>query len=348
MKLVHKRNVFLSSADMATGTRGQFVIQLPYDLVFDEKMVFKMWLAQVNLRNTFFYIDRPNSTYFLCVANVARPRPAAPVITRNPDGTPRIEMGEFMQLTLPFGFPSDRDVADIINETLLVFTQRIRCVYRYGRLYFSQVNDREHRNANLEERVFLYFSSKADILGGYGPCNYAFGFPRLDSVYTITPDVIEDDSPRINAFDECSFISTEAAMSPTLMDIDHISDVIIKTNLPGDNYSIQDGSPSVTGTSVQIPIAVPPGANIIYHDEQGVNAVYEKSKTVMNTLDVQVLDKHLQPLNPGHDWSFVLNIEQYEDVDAQVLDQLKKQSQSADELIQLSKMSLLQSEFNSR
>ena len=344
MKLVNKRNVFLSSADMASGDKGQFTIQLPYDMVFDEKMVFKIWISQLNMRNTFFYVERRNCAFFAAIVRAGSPQPRSPTA---------VDDGDYVRCNIPYGFPSDVGVAQAVNELLYHIDEvhdsnnelTLCCRHRFGRLYFVQIGTATNPAPQRDYDLWLYFQSQqpgSDI----GPCNSAMGFPQQDHAYLVEVDINNYDAYdyRYNA-DMATNLPYEAALSPVLMDIDHISDVIIKTSLPADNYSVDSQGPAVTGITLQVPLLVPPGGQIYYADERGVNAMYEKSRSVVNTLDVQVLDKTLHQLMPQHDWSFVLAVEQYEDTETQVLQSLSKQLSNDDEIIQLAKMTLLQAEF---
>lgn len=91
---------------------------------------------------------------------------------------------------------------------------------------------------------------------------------------------------------------------------------------------------------------VPAGGTICYTDNIGVNAIYERGRTTVNTLSVLVTDKFMQKIVPNNDWSFVLTIEQLEDSPMLQLNELKKQTVSDAEVIQLLKMLLLQGEIH--
>jgi hypothetical protein len=69
MKLLNKRTVFLSSADRASGDLGQFAVPMPLDFTFDPTSVFKLFVSQINMRNTFFAI-RPDN----CPVQVGTPK----------------------------------------------------------------------------------------------------------------------------------------------------------------------------------------------------------------------------------------------------------------------------------
>lgn len=346
MKLVSKRNVFLSSADKASGDRGNFTIQVPGPMVFDENMVFKIFLSQINMRNTFFFVTARNCQYFIQFTAAGA---AAPAVPTKFDGLPWF-LNNWVPLTLPYGFPSDEVVAACVNEQLLQAVNGsggmlLNCVYRNGRLYFVQRNTTQ--GTALMNDIYIWFNNNYDAYGNEitGPCHHALGFPQKNVSYKIVPDVVNPNDARVNGADGASFNPSEAAMSPVLMDIDHMSDIIIRTTLPSDNFNLTEDGPEMSGVTVQIPIIVPPGGNIVYADEIGINAVYEKSRSVVTTLDVDVLDKNLDSITPGHDWSIVMCIEQYEDVDAQTLKSLSQQTANDDEIIQLLKMLLLQREF---
>jgi hypothetical protein len=336
MKLVKKRNVFLSSAGAVSGDKSHFSLTLPYDFAFDEKMAYKLWLSQVNIRNTFFYITSDNCAYYIALTAPTDPQPAPPdpANLRAPWGT----------FDLPLGCPSDIDISLAINEQLKRYrgATNIHCLYRFGRLYFTQINKApDDRGKPLESVVYLYFAKQDS------PAHKAFGYSNkdIDTVLLVVPDVAEEEDERARQSDNGGNCPGVLSQPPSLMDVNSVTDVVIKTSLPSDNYILQQSGPSSTNISVQIPIAVPPGGGIIYEDTVGVCAVYELAKSVMNILEVEVVDKNNKKMMPGHDWSFVLTIEQYEDVEKQVLNYLKEQGEENKELIQLSKMSLLQREF---
>jgi hypothetical protein len=346
MKLVKKRNVFLSSADSVSGDKSHFSVTLPYDLGFDEKMVFKMWLSQVNIRNTFFYITETNSEYFMRFGPVGGVIPNAPTFPGGQVSAP------WRRFELPYGCPSEVDVAAAINEQLRLFdgTTNLHCLYRFGRLYFTQINpiipDPPGPGAPLANEIYFYFRPRlAD--GFSGPCHKAFGYSNnvLGQVQSIHPDVAIEDDERMKQLDGGSNVPGDLSQPPYLMDVNSNTEVVIKTSLPSDNYKLERSGPSSTNISVQIPIAVGPNGGIIYEDTTGVCAILEMAKSVVNILEVQVVDKTDTPMIPGHDWSFVLTIEQYEDTEKQVIQQLKDQNEETKELVQLSKMSLLQHEF---
>lgn len=110
MKLVNKRTVFLSSADRASGDLSQFNVPMPLDFTFDPQSVFKLYLSQINMRNTFFAIRPDNCQYFINVAAINSAAPAPP-----PTNPP---YGIWIPVTIPNGAPVAAEIAAGINQTL--------------------------------------------------------------------------------------------------------------------------------------------------------------------------------------------------------------------------------------
>ena len=54
MKLLNKRTIFLSSADRASEDLEQFSVPMPLDFTFDPTSVFKLFVSQINMRNTLY------------------------------------------------------------------------------------------------------------------------------------------------------------------------------------------------------------------------------------------------------------------------------------------------------
>lgn len=147
------------------------------------------------------------------------------------------------------------------------------------------------------------------------------------------------------SYDGYSNLPNDAAMSPQLMNTNDVSDILVTTNMPHENYTLDDNGVSVTGVTVDIPVLVPAGGTICYTDTTGINAIYERGRTTVNILNVLVTDKFMTKLVPNNDWSFVLTIEHLEDSPALALAELKKQTADDEEVIQLLKMLLLKGEM---
>ncbi len=317
MKLVKKRTVFISSADGVGGDRGSFNVQMPVDFVFDEKLMFKLFITQANIRNSFAWVTDPNSGYLAALGNPGNGVP--------PDAS-------FQQFHLPLGFPSiDEIAASVQNDigelmaNLPVAQQRDMTVSPFlGRLYFNQADDN-----GAQPTVNLYFrftNQAADIMGFNGL-----------GTHLITPNNAPADPGPVNPPFGCT--------SDRLANVDHIQNILVKTSIPSDNYSLGGEGPAANGVTIQIPVGVPPGGAIIYTDHRGVHAAYEQGRSVVNNLSVELLDEHYNKLIPDQHWSFVLTIEQWEDQQKEVVQLLQSQKKNEEEMIQLLKMLLLQREF---
>lgn len=344
MKLVSRRGVFLSSADKANGTKGNFVLSLPYDFVFDENIIFKLFISQLNIRNDFFWTDQYNCCYYVNVTAIGTAAPAAPTLV-NP--------GLWNRFTIPQGCFSSLQIINAVNEQLVLAyplvpgdaistaVSQTSILFRAGRLYANQVA------APATIQINFYFLSVPDGTPD-GPCNKAMGFLHSNQAYTITPTGLPVVVASRRAADGGTNAPPESSMSETLMSSERVNDLIVRTSMPSDNYTVSKEGPEVTGITINVPIAVAPGGSIIYEDVVGVHAVYERTRSVVNTLMVELLDKNMNPLEPDHDWSFILTIEQYEDTDGLSLKALQENNQHQEEVIQLLKMLLLQQEFTNR
>ena len=336
MKLVNKRTVFLSSADRASGDLGQFNVPMPLDFTFDPQSVFKLYLSQINMRNTFFAIRPDNCQYFINVAALNSPAPAPP-----PTNPP---YGVWIPAKIPNGAPVASEIAAGINQTLQTMEASVYCALRYGRLYFV------HNTNGLNQfQVNLYFGyTGTGPNWTTGPANEPCGFPEENKVYVVIPDAnkLPSGTTLRYSFDSFSNLPKEPAMSPVLMNTNDMTDVLVTTNMPHENYALDGTGIAVTGVTVDIPVLVPAGGTICYTDNTGINAIYERGRTTVNTLSVLVTDKFLKKIVPNNDWSFVLTIEQLEDSPAMQLNELKKLASSDEEVIQLLKMLLLQGEMD--
>ncbi len=342
MKLLNKRTVFLSSADRASGDSGEFAVPMPLDFTFEPTSVFKLFVSQINMRNTFFAIRADNCQYFLNIGTIGSAVPLVP--PKTPAPTPgSTGYGVWTAATIPKGAPVASEIAAGINQTLQTMNTAIFCVLRYGRLYFVQ-----NTNGAATDQINIYFSNTLLASGlTTGPANEACGFPNANQIYTIYPDAnnIPSGTALRYSYDGYSNLPSDAAMSMQLMNTNDVSDILVTTNMPHENYTLDDNGVSVTGVTVDIPVLVPAGGTICYIDNIGINAIYERGRTTVNILNVQVTDKFMTKLVPNNDWSFVLTIEHLEDSPALQLAELKKQTADDEEVIQLLKMLLLKGEM---
>lgn len=335
MKLLNKRTVFLSSADRASGDLGQFAVPMPLDFTFDPTSVFKLFVSQINMRNTFFAIRPDNCQYFVNIGGYNTPVPA-----NTP--TPAGNFGVWTAASIPRGAPVASEIAAGINQTLQTLNTSLFCVLRYGRLYFVQ-----NTNGLPTYQVNLYFGNSNVPTPNTGPGHEACGFPNPNHIYKILPDAnnIPNGTALRYSYDGYSNLPSDGAMSPQLMNTNDVSDILVTTNMPHENYTLDDNGVSVTGVTVDIPVLVPAGGTICYTDTTGINAIYERGRTTVNILNVLVTDKFMTKLVPNNDWSFVLTIEHLEDSPALALAELKKQTADDEEVIQLLKMLLLKGEM---
>ena len=215
----------------------------------------------------------------------------------------------------------------------------VSCQYIAGRLYFNQVAvNAAAQPAAPTVQVCFYFATNGS------PCNDAIGFHDLDTGLAIVPDVFVD----ANAAATINPVLPSTTVTPRLMNVDNFQNVLVRTSIPSDNYTVGMTGPSASGVTVQVPTQVPPGGAIVYTDDIGVNAVYERSKSVVNNLSVELMDEAHNKIVPDQHWTFVLTIKQYEDIHGEVLEQLQKQTSADQEIMQLLKMLLLQAEYRVR
>ncbi len=335
MKLLNKRTVFLSSADRALGDLGQFAVPMPLGFTFDPTSVFKMFLSQIDMRNTFFAIRPDNCQYFISIGSYNSPLPVKPQAAA--------PYGVWTLANLPRGAPVASEIATGINQTLQTVNTALFCVLRYGRLYFVQ-----NTNGDATFQTNLVFSnavSTSGVVTGLG--HEACGFPNPNTVYPILPyaNNIPDGTALRYSYDGYSNLPNDATMSPQLMNTNDVSDILVTTNMPHENYTLDDNGVSVTGVTADILVLVPDGGTICYADTTGINAIYERGRTTVNILNVLVTDKFMTKLVPNNDWSFVLTIEYLEDSPALALAELKMQTDDDEEVIQLLKMLLLKGEM---
>lgn len=335
MKLLKKRTVFVSSADGNGGDKGEFSVQMPLDYVFDEKIVFKMFISQINIRNSFFAVNARNCHYYMQLVPVAAPIPAFALA--NP------QLTGWQPFDIPFGFPSSQDVAACVNAQLqlvppVVGQAPVSCQYIAGRLYFNQVAVAGAAQPGAPTvKICFYFAS------AQGPCNDAVGFHNLDTGVSLVPDTFVDAAGVMTI----NPVLPSTTVTPRLMNVDNFQNILVRTSIPSDNYTVGMTGPSASGVTVQVPMQVPPGGAIVYTDDVGVNAIYERSKSVVNNLSVELMDEAHNKIVPDQHWTFVLTIEQYEDVHGEILEQLQQQTSADTEIMQLLKMLLLQSEYKS-
>lgn len=342
MKLINKRTVFLSSADKASGDLGEFAVPMPLDFTFDPTSVFKLFVSQINMRNTFFAIRPDNCQYFLNIGSYNSPVPVKPPVTPAP--TPgNTGYGVWTAATIPRGAPVASEIAAGINQTLQSMNTTLFCVLRYGRLYFVQ-----NTNGSPKFQINIYFANTLLASGSKtGPAHEACGFPNANQIYAVLPDAnnIPSGTSLRYSYDGYSNLPSDGAMSIQLMNTNDVSDILVTTNMPHENYALDENGVTVTGVTVDIPVLVPAGGTICYTDNTGINAIYERGRTTVNILNVLVTDKFLTKLVPNNDWSLVLMIEHLEDSPALALAELKKQTADDEEVIQLLKMLLLKGEM---
>ena len=321
MKLLKKQTVFLSSAENGSGTRGNFSISLPQNDEFDETLVFKIWISQLHIRNTFSTVTAQNDAFSFAVTN-----PTA--------GAPTVWAGA----NLPHGALLFYDVPPILQDLLFDDTTSLKLSSRFGRLYcYDKVTTDTHR-------LWLRFPNTSNS------AHRVFGFDAPGD-YEIIPDVCPTTDPGDpDAYDRFapdggSYNPSSRAMSPNLMSVAILSHLLLTTSLPGDNYIVNDTGVSNAGVTCDIPITVDPLALVVYTDKEGVNAIYEKGRTVVSTLIVTLTDKNQKIVEPSNDWSFVLNIEEYRDSEQLLLDGVNKTNDYEAEVVQVLKMLLLQREY---
>lgn len=354
MRLLKKKTVFLQSADAGSGTTGNFSIDLPSDNTFEEDHLFKIYISRVHLRNSFFYVKYSNSQFFWCVVPTTTVAPNPPASVTNP--------GAWTPANLPLGCLVDYDVVKFMN-TLLVNPpgtasyNSLQCTLRNGRMYWNY--QLPSSSAQSKFYVYLYFAAgtATDRYGNTvttGPANQALGFPAANTVYKIQPDTgglpnqNADASARLNSNDGCPYNPSEVAMSPQLIDCNPLTDILIMTNLPTENFCYSGNSLTNNGVTVLLPVDQPPLALLVYKDQTGGNAIYQRGRSVASSLSVQLMDKLFNPIEPKDDWSFVVTMEEYEDSDKLLLDNAKQQVQDDEQMIQIMKMTLLQRELKKK
>lgn len=342
MKLVGKSSVFLSSAEKTNGTTGEFTIQMPYDYQFDPKLVYKIWISQINMRNTFPWISFRNSRVFCHARQVTDPGPGQAGYPPFPDagGLPQ----DWLAIDLPYGCPNNSEVAQAMDEAFQQLPiNNIRVAVRYGKLFIFHSGAADA--GPVAFNVDFYFSGTQAV----GPCHLALGFP-MTGVYTLVAERISRQATAARFLPYSNGVDITALPYPTsssvqLMDCNHLSNLVIRTDLPSENYQISRDGPVNNGITVNVPIVVPPSGAILWQDTAGTNALLEKGRSVVNSLAVRVQTKDGVQLNPDHDWSMIINIETYEDVEAQVIKALTESNTDNEQMIQLLKMLLLQNEL---
>lgn len=243
----------------------------------------------------------------------------------------------------------------LVNPTNIYVA--LNCALRDGRMYFNFVASPATTSAQYY--VYLYFSNgtvtdRNGVNQTTGPANECFGFPAANTVYTIKPDHggvfgnATDASKRLNQYDSCPYNPSEVAMSPQLIDCNPLTDILVSTNVPTDNYCYSGGSLTNNGIIVLLLFDQPPLGMLTYKDDHGGNAIYQRGRSVASSLNVQLMAKDFTQLQPSTDWSFVITMEEFEDTDKLLLDDAKKVVSDDEELIQIMKMTLLQKELKKR
>jgi len=276
MRLLKKKAVFLQSANAGNGTPGNFSIDLPSENAFDEDHLFKVYISRIHLRNSFLYVTNANSQFFWCVLPTTSAAPNAPTSVAVP--------GVWTPGNVPLGCPVDLDICNFMNALLVNPTNTysgLNCALRNGRMYFNFVASSATTSAQYY--VYLYFSNgtvidRTSTLQPTGPANECFGFPSANNVYTIKPDhggvfnAGTDASKRLNQYDRCPYIPTEVAMSPQLIDCNPLTDILVSTNLPTDNYCYSGGSLTNNGITVLLPVDQPPLGMLTYTEASTARA----------------------------------------------------------------------------
>lgn len=319
MKLLKKQTVFLSSAEKGNGTRGEFSISLPQNDAFDETTVFKLWISQLHIRNTFPTVTPQNCSFDFALAA--------------PDADPTFLASK----TLPTGIVQFYDVAALLGALLYDTDSDLRCSTRYCRLYYYNITN------NNQYDLWLKFEDTATSKSAHE----VFGFPA-PGVYCLQADLCPPDadgSTTQYSADLGSLNPQSTSLSPNIMNVNVLSHLLVTTSLPGDNYIVNSTGVSNAGVTCDVPITVDPLSLIVYTDREGSNAIYERGRTVVSSLNVTLSDKNQNVVIPDEDWSFVLNIEQYQDTEQLLLDGVSRLNNQDSEVVQLLKMLLLQKEF---
>ena len=347
MKLVAKSGVFLSSAQRTNGTLGQFTIQMPYDYKFDPKQIFKIWISQVNMRNTFEYITNMNRRVYFYIGSTGEVQPNPPAVNAE---------GRWRHVDLSLGSPTSREICAQINAAIgrtdFAGAPAVQVAYRYGRLHVWS-------NSTTVYEVYFWFMPTLNAFGNlqpdmYGPATRACGFPTTNvytpglngAAYHLTARPAAEGVRASPA--GADFNVADDTISVQTMDSDHYNNIVIKTDLPNENYSVSRDGPSQNGITCNIPICVPIGGQILWQDTDGTYSLLERGRSVVNSLTVTVEDKFGKQLQPAHDWSFVIVIETYEDTEQEKLELLMAANKDDDQVIQLLKMLLLQKEFKGK
>jgi len=198
--------------------------------------------------------------------------------------------------------------------------------------------------------LYLYFAPDVNT----GPANQCFGFTASQVVYTIYPNhggvqnSGTDAANRLSPYDSCRYNPSEAAMSPQLIDCNPLTDILVSTNLPTDNYCYSNGALTNNGVTVLMSVDQPPLAMLNYKDDLGGNATYQRGRSVASSLTLKLMTRDFVEIDPVTNWSFLVTMEEYEDTDKLLLDNAKKLVQDDEEMIQIMKMTLLQKELKKR
>ena len=136
------------------------------------------------------------------------------------------------------------EIAAGINQTLQVLEKTLYYVLRYGRLYFVQST-----TGAVQFQIKLYFGNSG-VAPNYdtGPAHVACGFPSANKVYKVVPDAnnMANGTALRYSYDSFSNLPGESAMSPVLMNTNDVSDVLVTTNMPHENYALDGTGIAVT------------------------------------------------------------------------------------------------------
>ena len=200
-----------------------------------------------------------NSQFFWCVLPTTSAAPNAPASVAAP--------GVWTPGNVPLGCPVDLDICNFMNALFVNPASgyaALNCVLRNGRMYFNF--GATATTASAQYYVYLYFGNgtvtdRNGVTQLTGPANESFGFP---SANTIKPDhggvfnAGTHASKRLDQFDSCPYNPSEVAMSPQLIDCNPLTDILVSTNLPTDNYCCSGGSLTNSGITVLLPVDQPP------------------------------------------------------------------------------------------
>ncbi len=341
MKLIGRRNVFLASNDRASGHNANFSIQIPSDFSYNPNYVYRMHVSSVHLRNSFFGITDRNCQYYICVQSYTKATPAPPTIDN---------LGPWLSLRLPKGCLTDIDIVAAIHQQLLLLPadgttdvgRSLAARYRFGRLMFAGTNTVFPFYA-----VHLYFGPGV----GTGSAHQQFGFPEQGQ-YVMYPCLTPTE--RGDPVDDSSETPPEASMSPGLIHSGQVSDVLLVTSLPNNNYEVSNSADkssvgaSLTRTTTSIPVLTPPGGSIVWSDVTGVNSIFQYALEQNGPIIVSLQDKYKRELTPVEDWTMTLTVETLEDVEKQYLKYMTTATEHADENNTLLKMMLLKDQLATR